>query len=214
MMKTIKQILSPLALCALLVLGQSFYATAQNNKALQDFVKQLDQSRGIRIDFELVSDTDPEPATFSYYGQGKSFYIEADFMKAWYNGSSLWTYTPGSGEVNLSTPSPLYIAEVNPLLGITQLSEKEYTINITRENKGYKIAARPLKGSTYEVYCSHLEIFTDQTYKPLSIRMKDKENHYFSIKIRKIERGIKLNPTFFSFTQEKVPTAQIIDLRK
>lgn len=209
-----KHILYLVALFALLAPGNTSYATAQSNKVLQGIAKQLDHSQGIRIDFEIASEQDNENTTFSYYGQGQSFYMEADFMKAWHNGTSLWTYTPGSGEVNLTTPSPLYIAEVNPLVALSQLSEKNYRITTTKESKGYKLVAHPLKGSVYEMYCALLEVFTNETYKPTTIVIKDRDNLSASIKIRKIERGVKLSPALFVFTQDKLPNAQVIDLRK
>lgn len=145
--------------------------------------------------------------------KGKKMQMDTPEMKTWYDGKTLWSYMPESGEVNVTTPTEKEVAAMNP-----------YSfLNVYK--KGYKLSMKEgsLRGqATYEVhllarYAGYMaqEVYIDirkSDYTPLCVRVKQDDN-WHRIAIHKYTNGLSIDDGEFCFDPSKYPDAEVIDLR-
>lgn len=145
--------------------------------------------------------------------KGKKMQMDTPEMKTWYDGTTLWSYMPQSGEVNVSTPTSKEIAAMHP-----------YSF-LNTYKKGYKLSVKEghLRGqATYEVhmiarYAGYMtqEVYLDirkADYTPLCVRVKQ-DGNWSRIAIHNFKCGMKLGDENFRFDPAKHPEAEVIDLR-
>lgn len=145
--------------------------------------------------------------------KGRKMQMDTPTMKTWYDGKTLWSYMPESGEVNVTTPTEKEIAAMNP-----------YSFLGTYK-KGYKLSMKEstLRGhATYEVhmlarYAGNLvqEVYIDinkADYTPLCVRVKQDDN-WSRIAIHQYKSGLDIPDAQFRFDASKHPEAEVIDLR-
>ncbi|MGN0234594.1 MAG: LolA-like putative outer membrane lipoprotein chaperone [Bacteroidaceae bacterium] len=145
--------------------------------------------------------------------KGKMLHMDTPEMKTWYDGTTLWSYMPESGEVNVSTPTEKEMSVMNP-----------YSF-LNAYKKGYRLSAKEsnLRGqNTYEVhmlarYAGYLaqEVYLDirrSDYTPLCVRVKQ-DGNWSRIAIQDFKGELKLNNDSFRFDASQYPDVEVIDLR-
>lgn len=145
--------------------------------------------------------------------KGKKMRMDTPEMKTWYDGTTLWSYMPQSGEVNVTTPTEKEMSVMNP-----------YSfLNVYK--KGYKLSIKEghLRGqATYEVhmtarYTGYMaqEVYLDirkADYTPLCVRVKQ-DGNWNRVAIHTFKSGMRLGDDDFRFDPAKHPEAEVIDLR-
>ena len=145
--------------------------------------------------------------------KGKKMQMDTPEMKTWYDGTTLWSYMPESGEVNMTHPTDKEMAVMNP-----------YSF-LNAYKKGYKLSIKEssLRGeATYEVhmlarYAGYMaqEVYLDirrSDYTPLCVRVKQ-DGNWNRISIHEYKSHLKLADDLFRFDPAKYPDAEVIDLR-
>lgn len=176
-------------------------------------LRWLDSSKGLQVEFAYsIGDLQ---SIGTYYGSNQKFYVEVqDMLMGWYNGSDLWVYVVGSGEVNLSTPLPEDLLEINPLLNLKNINTKDFKIIEHKDKDNITIKAIPLKS---DHPLEWLNVVMNKDAKPLTLQIKEKGmNEVAVLKIISLKQGgfnEMKNPDFFTFSKNKLPNVQVIDLR-
>lgn len=145
--------------------------------------------------------------------KGKKMHMDTPEMKTWYDGTTLWSFMPSSGEVNITTPTEKEMSVINP-----------YSF-LNAYKKGYKLSVKEnhLRGQeTYEVhmlarYAGYMaqEVYLDirkSDYTPLCVRVKQ-DGNWNRIAIQDFKGNQKLGNDSFRFDESLFPDAEVIDLR-
>lgn len=144
---------------------------------------------------------------------GEKFKISSPALTTWFDGKTQWTLLSGSDEVNVSAPSPSEQQALNP-----------YTfVNLYRSGYAYDARSTTYDGKPcYEVRLlakdakkeiPEMRLMIDNSYNPLSIRVKQKQGNWLRIRVSGLRLNQKFGADTFRFNPKEHPKAQIIDLR-
>ena len=192
-------------------------AFGQNaRKILDNTASKIRKNGDIRVAFAATSfsgHTEQSKTNGVMLLKGKKMQMDTPELKTWYDGTTLWSYMPESGEVNVTKPTDKEMAVMNP-----------YSF-LDAYKKGYKLSVKEgrLRGeNTYEVhllarYAGYMvqEVYIDirkSDYVPLCVRVKQ-DGNWNRIAIHKYQGGLSLKDEEFRFNHAQYPEAEVIDLR-
>lgn len=132
-----------LALCALAASAQD--ATAIFNKTVKTY-----RNSG------AVS------ATYTTGGQrgtivlnGSAFRVLQSNFKTWFDGKTQWTWSSGTGEVNVTTPTAQEISQFNPL-SVANSLRQAYSMSVTSGNGPWTLTLIPRKAGKVKKIVLHI----------------------------------------------------------
>ncbi|MDO4695151.1 LolA-like putative outer membrane lipoprotein chaperone [Porphyromonas sp.] len=199
-------------LLALLLLVSPIIAPAQTTSPINQALSKVKSDNGLSIDFSIETMGSDDAGSGTYYAHKNMFYLETSELKAWYNGRELWIYLYSNGEINLSHPTTSEIIDINPLIGLSQITSKEYKLSSKNTPSGHNITAVPLKPNVTPI--EMVSIWGDKKEPLKTIEIKEKGlRQKIKIQIKAIKQNIKIDQQLFSYTPDKEPNIEIIDLR-
>lgn len=193
----------------LLLLPFSLFA---QEATLSKLYRWLDASKGLQIQLVYtIGEYKDQPA--SYYSYGNKFYLESELLRSWYDGVDLWVYVAQSGEVNLTTPEPADLIEINPLLNLNRINTQDFKISERMDGKFVLLKAVPVRSSDVE----WIEVRLSSDGLPLSLTLKEKGiDENVQVKLRSLKqeafKGMQ-QKDFYRFTKNKLAGVAVIDLR-
>ena len=121
-------------------------AVAQSARTVLDrTAARITQSGCIRSQFKATQfrGTTPESeATGTMLVSGRKFHMQTSDIISWFDGKTLWSMMPGSGEVNISEPTDDELVGMNP----------STFIHLYKKGYNYSLRTSTLRGKpTYEV---------------------------------------------------------------
>lgn len=120
-----------LALVAILCVGfAGKAATAQDT--YNACVAKLSGAKSMKVDFS--TNISGKNASGTLKSKGSKFYMSVAGVSTWYDGKSIWTYSPSSGEATVWYPTKSELAETNPLLYLS--SANQYTVKAISSKAG------------------------------------------------------------------------------
>ena len=144
---------------------------------------------------------------------GEKYVMKTPGMCTWFNGKEQWSLIAGSGEVNLSSPTPEELQVSSPLafIGIYKsgfsLSSKKAEL---RGRKVWEVSLKPKKRAQEP---SLIIISIDsETYAPMCIRIRNKKN-WTRISISDFKAGARFTADHFIYPAQDYPENEIIDMR-
>lgn len=199
----------------LLLISLTFMVPAKAQEPKLNQIKaHLETDKGLKIDYELTVNGTSSRGT--YYALGDKFYLESEEIKSWHDGKDLWVYMPQNGEVNLSSPYPEDLRELNPLLNLDVVNNKEFELKEFKSGTRTTLRATPRKATKGQI-TEWLEVTVDTQNKPLLLKVKERGmQEVVTLKVLSLQKMITpemQKNAFFSFSQNKVPGAAVIDLR-
>ena len=91
---------------------------AQNaRKVLDAAASRIRKAGDIQVTFTATSfngNTEQGRTEGTMLLKGKKMRMDTPEMKTWYDGTTLWSYMPQSGEVNVTTPTEKEMSVMNP----------------------------------------------------------------------------------------------------
>lgn len=148
------------------------------------------------------------------YLKGNMFKIDVPEGITWFDGKTQWVYAKGSDEVNMSTPTGDELAGVSPSV-LLSIYKTGFKLNYKGEKKeGTKtvlvVDLVPVKVKEY----SKMTVTLDKsTYLFTSVSLFGTDGINNQLKIRKMQTGMNLASSTFSFSKKEYPNVDIIDLR-
>ncbi len=142
---------------------------------------------------------------------GNKFKLTAGGITTWYDGKTMWTYNPGSQEVNVMNPTPKELAEANPLSYVAGWSgmfkasfakskpASGYSIVLTAKNNGAGI-----KGAVVTLSAQMI---------PQKIVITQRNGKKETISLSNIKFSSIPASSTFTFNKSAYPKATIVDLR-
>lgn len=142
---------------------------------------------------------------------GSKFALETSAGSTWYDGKTMWTYSPKTGETAVVVPSRAEIAEANPI-GLLR----------TAGSFNAKYASRQTSGSTTIVLTPKstgsgvrrvVVVLDAKTQKPKKIDVTLSDGGSTVLTVQSLRVGEAHPSSSFRYPKSRYPKAKIVDLR-
>ena len=178
--------------------------------ALDKCAAAINASGGVTASYSITSSQGNSKGTIAM--QGNKFRISANDVKCWFDGKSQWSWSPLTGEVNITTPTPEELQMTNPIAAVQHFKAN---FNMKRAKaktaKTYVIKLTPKKKKDN---IKTLWLYFDETTSLLrTARFEMSDKSVYIIKITGYKHK-SLPSSTFTFDKSLVPTGtQVVDLR-
>lgn len=146
------------------------------------------------------------------FGANRYRLLSSD-VKCWYDGKTMWTYSPATDEVNITTPDAADLQMSNPYSAANNFKANYNMWKAKGQIAGsYAIMLRPKKkgGEVSQVYL----YLANDSHLPQKIHVKLTDGSAYTISLTGFKTNLNLPVSTFQFDQSLVPAGtQVVDLR-
>ena len=206
-----------LLFCATLLLANAQVAQAQNGTAALDrVVEKFRRSGDLSAAFTLTvynalnEPVDKQSGTIKLAGD--KFYWTTPAMTVWYNGQLQWAYVKATEEVNLTEPTPVEIASINPYTLITTYKQNFNVKALKAKNSQQRVAELTPKKKGTQIDRVVLTV-NASTWTPQSFQIYYSDRTHSTIALSQLVTGQNFPDATFVFNKKQYPKAEVIDLR-
>ena len=139
--------------------------------------------------------------------QDRMFTITADGMHTWFDGKTQWTYSRQIGEVNIVTPTPDELQQIDPLSILTSFS----TDYAARSLGADRVELTP-RGNKGDIRKADIT-FSPSTLYPHTIRLTMSNRQTLTIRVDHITSSKKQPVSTFRYDPKAHPGVNVVDLR-
>lgn len=187
-------------------------AVAQTPSAMLDkCASAINASGGMTASFSISSKNGSSSGTISM--QSNKFRIISREAKSWYDGKTLWAWSPMTDEVNITTPTPSELQMTNPVAAV-QYFKTNFNMKTakTKTANTYVIKLTPKKKGADNIKTLWLYFDSKSSLlRTARFEMTDKSLYIVQITGYKKQR---LAASTFTFDKSQVPAGtQVVDLR-
>ena len=142
---------------------------------------------------------------------GKKFRVLASDIKCWYNGTTMWSYSPATDEVNITTPTAADLQMTNPY-SAAQNFKSGYIISKGGTGNGtYTIRFTPKKKSNVK---HMLVTVSTSTWLINKAEIVQTDGSKSTITISNYNKNASASASTFEFDKTQVPAdTEVVDLR-
>lgn len=139
------------------------------------------------------------------------FKMETTAQSVWYDGRTMWSYSPSAKETTVSEPLPEELMEINPFDILNQYTTR-YTIKkLTPLGKDHRIELTARKGN--QSVKRVVLVIDPATMLPKAIDVSFASSARMNILISSCAIGKALPKSTFTYPKAKYPKAEVVDLR-
>lgn len=200
-----KKILFLVALVAV-----AFTASAQSPSSVVDKVlAAIKGSKAVSASYSISSSQGSSKGTLVM--SGKKFRVLASDVKCWYNGTTMWSYSPATDEVNITTPTAADLQMTNPY-SAAQNFKSSYIISKGGTGNGtYTIRFTPKKKSNVK---HMLVTVSTSTWLINKAEIVQTNGTKATITISNYNKNASVSASTFEFDKSQVPAGtEVVDLR-
>ncbi len=200
-----KKILFIVALVAV-----AFTASAQSPSSVVDKVlAAIKGGKAVSASYSVSSSQGSSKGTLVM--SGKKFRVLASDVKCWYNGKTMWSYSPATDEVNITTPTAADLQMTNPY-SAAQNFKSSYIISKGGTGNGtYIIRFTPKKKSNVK---HMLVTVSTSTWLINKAEIVQTNGTKATITISNYNKNASVNASTFEFDKNQVPAGtEVVDLR-
>lgn len=200
-----KKILFIVALVAV-----AFTASAQSPSSVVDKVlAAIKGGKAVSASYSVSSSQGSSKGTLVM--SGKKFRVLASDVKCWYNGKTMWSYSPATDEVNITTPTAADLQMTNPY-SAAQNFKSSYIISKGGTGNGtYTIRFTPKKKSNVK---HMLVTVSTSTWLINKAEIVQTNGTKATITISNYNKNASVNASTFEFDKSQVPAGtEVVDLR-
>jgi outer membrane lipoprotein-sorting protein len=200
-----KKILFIVALVAV-----AFTASAQSPSSVVDKVlAAIKGGKAVSASYSVSSSQGSSKGTLVM--SGKKFRVLASDVKCWYNGTTMWSYSPATDEVNITTPTAADLQMTNPY-SAAQNFKSSYIISKGGTGNGtYTIRFTPKKKSNVK---HMLVTVSTSTWLINKAEIVQTNGTKATITISNYNKNASVNASTFEFDKNQVPAGtEVVDLR-
>lgn len=141
--------------------------------------------------------------------QGRKFFVKSPESLVWFDGTTQWMMLTGSKEVNVTTPTPAELQQMNPYYFLN-LYKSGFDLKMRTEGANYVVTMTSQKKKGVK----QMEVTINQkTSLPSRVVMTSQRGSKTIVNISSIKKGKKQPDTLFRFNKKEHPKVQVIDLR-
>lgn len=204
-MKKISAIIT-LFICVLLMPFAVKGATA--TETLNKAVAKAKAAGGLSLSFAISSADGSAKGTMKV--QGNKFQVTTPASSVWYDGKSMWTYSPQTKETTLTKPTVSELAEINPLLYLNAGSRFTASFGKSGGNSTTLILTPKSKREGVK---SVTLILNASTLLPQKILITPASGGTTTLSVSGVKTGQKFSSSTFTYPKASYPKVKIIDLR-
>jgi len=185
-------------------------ATAQAPSALLDkCVAAINASGGVTANYSITSGQGTSKGTISM--QGNKFRINSPEAKCWYDGKTQWSWSPVTGEVNITSPTADELQLTNPVAAVQHFKSAFKMKNAKAKTANTQvIKLTPKKKDNIKSLWLY---FDEKTALLRTARFEMQDKSVYIIKITDYKHKA-LPASTFTFDKSQVPAGtQVVDLR-
>ncbi len=197
-------------LLALALVAMVLTASAQSPKSVVDKVLgALKGGKAVSATYTVASPQGSTRGTMVL--SGKKFRVLASDIKCWYNGKTMWSYSPATDEVNITTPTAADLQMTNPY-SAAQNFKSSYIISKGGTGSGtYTIRFTPKKKSNVK---HMLVTVSTSTWLISKAVVEHSDGSKTTITISNYNRNASAAASTFEFDKTQVPAGtEVVDLR-
>ena len=187
-----------------------FSASAQSPSSVVDKVLgSLKGGKAVSASYAMSSSQESSKGTLVI--SGKKFRVLASDIKCWYNGKTMWSYSPATGEVNITTPTASDLQMTNPY-SAAQNFKSSYIISKGGTGNGtYTIRFTPKKKSNVK---HMLVTVSTSTWLITKAEVVETSGAKTTVTISNYNRNASASASTFEFDKSQVPAGtEVVDLR-
>ena len=185
-------------------------AGAQSPSSVVDKVLgALKSSKAVSANYAVSSPQGSSKGTLVM--SGKKFRVLASDLKCWYNGTTMWAYSPATDEVNITTPTAADLQMTNPY-SAAQNFKSSYIISKGGTGNGtYTIRFTPKKKSNVK---HMLVTVSTSSWLINNAVIQQTDGTKTTITISNYNPNASANAKTFEFDKSQVPAdTEVVDLR-
>ena len=195
---------------AILAVIAALSMQAQTPQAMLDkCVAAINASGGVTANYSIITNQGTSSGTIAM--QGKKFRVLSSDAKCWYDGKTQWSWSPLTGEVNITTPDQEDLQMTNPLAAV-QHFKANFNMKKAKAKtaKTYVIKLTPKKKDNIKT----LWLYFDETTSLLrTARFEMQDKSVYTVKITDYKHK-SLPASTFTFDKSQVPAGtDVVDLR-
>lgn len=176
---------------------------------LDKCVSAINASGGVTANYSISSSQGTSTGTISM--QGNKFRVVSPDAKCWYDGTTQWSWSPLTGEVNITTPTAEDLQMTNPIAAVRHFKANFNMKKAKAQtSKTYAIKLTPKKKDSIKT----LWLYFDETTSLLrTARFEMSDKSVYVIKITGYKHK-SLPASTFKFDKSQVPAGtEVVDLR-
>lgn len=182
---------------------------ATPQQIVQRAASKLKAAQSVQVAYTLTAEGHSSQGMLTI--SGNRFTVSSPGLSSWYDGKTQWTYSQQMGEVNVVTPTPDELQQINPFAIISSLG-KDYTMTAAKAPKGYSAVSLKANDRHSDITAATVT-FSDATQWPTAIRLTLANRQTIDIAIDRITTGGAIPAEYFRFDTRKYPGVQVVDLR-
>ena len=197
-------------LLILALVAMAFSASAQSPSSVVDKVlSALKGGKAVSASYTVSSPQGSTKGTLVM--RGKKFRVLASDIKCWYNGKTMWSYSPATDEVNITTPTASDLQMTNPY-SAAQNFKSGYIISKGGIGNGtYTIRFTPKKKSNVK---HMLVTVSTSTWLINKAEIVQTDGTKSTITISNYNKNASAAASTFEFDKSQVPAGtEVVDLR-
>lgn len=194
----------------LLVIGCSLASAAGDAASLlKACAKKITDAPSLNVSFTASADGQTYSGTLVM--QGDKFVLRTPGMMTWYDGTTQWTFSSQVGEVNIVTPTPEEVAQINPLAIISSFTGA-FTARTVPSKAGSQTVILKAKNPKSDVSSAQVTI-NDATGYPSKVTVTLSNRQTVAIVVDKVMTGSRLSLDSFRYNPATLPGVPVVDLR-
>lgn len=195
---------------AILMALVTIVAVAQTPTAMLDrCVAAINTGGGVTANYSITSSEGTSKGTIAM--QGTKFRIISPEAKCWYDGKTQWSWSPVTGEVNITSPTADELQMTNPIAAANHF-KADFNLKKAKAKtaKTYVIRLTPKKKDNIKT----LWLYFDETTSLLrTARFEMNDKSVYTIRITDYKHK-SLPASTFTFNKSQVPAGtEVVDLR-
>ncbi|MBR5169616.1 MAG: hypothetical protein IKW85_03520 [Muribaculaceae bacterium] len=195
---------------AILTTLTALAATAQTPTAILDkCVATMNAGRGLTANYSITSSEGTSKGNIAMLG--KKFRVISPEAKCWYDGKTQWSWSPVTGEVNITTPTASDLQMTNPIAAV-QHFKANFNMKKAkaRTAKTLVIKLTPKKKDNIKTLWLY---FDENTSLLRTARFEMSDKTVYLVQITNYKHK-SLPASTFTFDKSQVPAGtQVVDLR-
>lgn len=189
----------------------AFAASAQTPRQMLDRAVAAIKNAGcVSASYSLKAKQGNSAGTITM--SGSKFHLNSNDVKCWYDGSTMWTYSPATGEVNITAPTAADLQMSNPYAAANEFQRNYNIWKAAGQIPGcYALMLMPKKKAQVRQVYLYIDV---KTYLLRNVHVKMRDGAAYTITLSNYKTGVKVAPSSFTFSKNLVPDGTpVVDLR-
>ncbi|MDE6555471.1 MAG: outer-membrane lipoprotein carrier protein LolA [Duncaniella sp.] len=192
-----------------LTVGSSASAVDSGVSVLDKTVETINKAKSITADYSAAADGHVQRGVLTVCGD--RFKLISPSLACWYDGQTQWTYSDVVQEVNITSPTPEELQQVNPF-AIIRAFRSNYVPSLVSVKGNIATVSLKSKNMRSDIRAALISVNTLTNF-PEKIELTLINGQKISITVSRVKTGGLLNADSFRFNSRLLPGVPVVDLR-